>query len=514
MTNPSQEPWSCTGTTTNPHPKTDNSQETCQFPGCEMTRNSSSVPEKTGSRNKPALLGTIALLAIALLGVYSLFQRFTSSSPETGGGQSEESTSSTSTTDLLSSGELVFFKARANTDRDEGVKAFKAENYEEAVKSFEKAVLANPNDPETQIYLNNAKARLKGSLLVIATVVPVDNKQASAEEMLRGVADAQTQFNDEGGIDGQLVEILIANDGNDPELSAQIAKEIAVKPEVLGIIGHNSSDASEAGLAEYKKENIVMISPTSSSTSLSGKFLFRTVPSDEATGNTLAEYAKNELEVDEVAVFYTPNSSYSTSLQEAFEGNFKQLGGEVVDTIDMGDANLDPKAEVEALQGKVKAIALFPNTNLTSVAIALARTNLEQSGEKLLILGGDALYSSDTLIAGGEAVENMIMAVPWFAGSQDYAERAEKRWLGKVNWRTATSFDATQAMLAALSEGANRKSVLNNLKSLNLPKEETSGGQLQFSSEGERSQEPVLVKVAQGGSTPEGSKYGFMLIEP
>ena len=148
-------------------------------------------------------------------------------------------------------------------------------NYEDAVKSFEKAVLANRNDPEVQIYLNNAKARLQGSPLVIATVVPVDNRQASAEEMLRGIADAQTEFNDENGVDGKLVEIAIANDGNDPELSAQIAKEIARKPEVLGVIGHNSSDASKAGLTEYEKEGLVMISPTSSSTSLSGEFFLQ-----------------------------------------------------------------------------------------------------------------------------------------------------------------------------------------------------------------------------------------------
>ena len=472
-----------------------------------------------------ALVATAVLLGI----VYSFFQgvkpcpegqqrqagECVNSNPTLSPGQTTSPIlPSTPMTDFLSSGERVLFKGKANQDRDLGVKAFEAGNYEDAVKSFEKAVLANRNDPEVQIYLSNAQDRLQGSPLVIATVVPVDNRQASAEEMLRGVADAQTQFNDEGGVNGKLVEIAIANDGNDPELSAQIAKEIASKPEVLGVIGHNSSDASKAGLTEYEKEGLVMISPTSSSTSLSDEFFFRTVPSDEATGRKLADYTKNELGVDKVVVFYTPYSSYSASLQEAFEDYFEQLGGEVIKKTDLGAPNLDLKSEVEALQGKTSAIALFPDTKLTSVAIALARTNLEKSQERLPMLGGDALYSSDTLIAGGEAVKNMIIAVPWFANSQDYAKRAEKRWLGQINWRTATSFDATQAMLAALSEGANRQSVLKNLQSLNLPKEETSGGGLRFSSQGERLQEPILVKVAQGSSTPEGSKYGFMLIEP
>ena len=101
-------------------------------------------------------------------------------------------------------------------------------------------------------------------------------------------------------------------------------------------------------------------------------------------GRKLADYTKNELGVDKIVVFYTPYSSYSASLQEAFEDYFEQLGGEVINKTDLGAPNLDLESEVEALQDKASAIALFPDTKLTSVAIALARTNLEQSRRNFL----------------------------------------------------------------------------------------------------------------------------------
>jgi hypothetical protein len=81
----------------------------------------------------------------------------------------------------VSSGDRVFFSGEANNYRDQGLAAFKAGNYNEAIQFFAKGVLSNRNDPEIQIYLNNAQARLAGSPLLIAAVVPVEGREASAK---------------------------------------------------------------------------------------------------------------------------------------------------------------------------------------------------------------------------------------------------------------------------------------------------------------------------------------------
>jgi len=415
----------------------------------------------------------------------------------------------------FSSGERVLLKGRGNRFRDLGVAAFKEQEYVKAKDFFQKGIKSNRNDPEVQIYFNNAKARLLGSPLLIAAVVPIDSRQTSSQEILRGIADAQNKINQAGGINGRLVEIVIANDGNDPEKARIIAAEIAQNQQILGAIGHNSSNATKAALREYEKAGIAVISPTSSSTDLKAEVFFRTILSDSESGKKLAQYTKNSLKIDNVAIFYNSNSNYSKSLLEAFEENFNKSGGEIELAIDISDPNLDPETEIKALRGKVEAIALFPNTETTSVAISLARANLELPGQKFQLLGGDALYSSDTLTSGGRAVEGLTIAVPWFSRDQAYAKAAAERWLGTVNWRTATSYDATIAMLSALTERPTRQSAIENLRyNTKIPPEETSGDLLQFSLSGERQGSPVLVKISRDTSSrPTGAVFGFKLIQ-
>jgi branched-chain amino acid transport system substrate-binding protein len=293
-----------------------------------------------------------------------------------------------------------------------------------------------------------------------------------------------------------------------------IAQNLANNPNVLGVIGHNSSKASQAALPEYEKVGLAMISPTSTSDYLSGNVFLRTVPSDGESVKILAEYAKNKLSVQKIAVFYDPNSPFSKNLFEVFENAFKQLGGEVYTAIDLTRQNLDVKQEIQSLRNQVTAIILFPDPSNISNAISLAQANAQVPGTKFQLLGGNSLYGSDILTSGGNAIEGLIIAVPWVANNQPYAQAAYQRWGGAINWRTASSFDATIALLKALSENPTRASVLQDLKATNLPASETSGQQLQFNAQGERQEESMLVKVTKGApNRPPNVDYGFQLIQ-
>lgn len=530
MTNTSPQSWTCTGHSGKTHDEIENWGDTCSFPGCPMVRGQdgkATLPQKPTFTIpvNPIIIGA-ALLLLSALGVGVVFLK----DIITGGGGpnpiptpsissptpsiSPSSTPTSFDPTWISAGERTLNRTQANPFRDRGVEAFIAGNFAEAVTQFEKAVLGNRNDPELQIYLNNAKARLKGSPLVVATVVPIDNRLNIAQDMLRGMADAQTRFNDAGGAGGRLVEIMIANDGNEPARAQMIAQNLANNPNVLGVIGHNSSKASQAALPEYEKVGLAMISPTSTSDYLSGNVFLRTVPSDGESVKILAEYAKNKLSVQKIAVFYDPNSPFSKNLFEVFENAFKQLGGEVYTAIDLTRQNLDVKQEIQSLRNQVTAIILFPDPSNISNAISLAQANAQVPGTKFQLLGGNSLYGSDILTSGGNAIEGLIIAVPWVANNQPYAQAAYQRWGGAINWRTASSFDATIALLKALSENPTRASVLQDLKATNLPASETSGQQLQFNAQGERQEESMLVKVTKGApNRPPNVDYGFQLIQ-
>ena len=211
----------------------------------------------------------------------------------------------------FSQGERTLFPGTENPSRDQAFEAFKKRDYKQAVDYFERAIQAFPYDPELQVYSNNAKAYQKGNPLTLAVVLPVSTRRDVSQELLRGVAQAQDAFNSLGGVNGRLLNIVIADDKNDPTQAQKVAQELVKNQNILGVIGHYTSQSSQAALPEYEKAGIAMIAQ-SSSTSLSGlknKVFFRVIPSNQESGKKLADYAKKQ-GYQSVVIFYNPSDIY------------------------------------------------------------------------------------------------------------------------------------------------------------------------------------------------------------
>lgn len=210
-------------------------------------------------------------------------------------------------------------------------------------------------------------------------------------------------------------------------------------------------------------------------------------------------------------IFNNPNSTYSQSITKAFTNKFKKMGGKVLPTIDLSDKEFDPREEVSISINEFQAEAaiLFPDTEHTNATIEIAKANQElNNNSPLSLLGGHTLYSNDTLIKGRKAVEGMILSVPWFretSQAKAFAEKSGKKWGGAISWRTATSFDATQAFIKALSkdntQDNTRNNVLERLQKVELNNNQTSGYPLQFTKGRERQGQSVLVEVKDGKFT-------------
>jgi ABC-type branched-subunit amino acid transport system substrate-binding protein len=416
----------------------------------------------------------------------------------------------------ISRGDRTFFPEINNIPRDKGIQAFQQGNYPEATTLFQQAVKANQNDPEVLIYYNNALARQQVSPFTLAVVVPLDKNITDAQEILRGVAQAQNQFNSNRGLNGRLLEIVIANDSN-TENAKEVAQELIKDSPILGVIGHNSSDATQAVLPEYEKAKLAVISPTSTSILLNNPVFFRAVYSDESPGTKLAEYTYKSLKLKKAVIFANPNSPYSNSLREVFTNQFEKLGGEVVHKplINLTASTFNAEKEVaKSVYGdNAEAALLFPDTQSTGIALNVAQEITKRNEilktqnpprRELKMLAGDTLYNNETLTSGRKNVEGLIIAVPWFRETpqaKSFAQKSDKQWGGAISWRTATSFDATQALIKTLSNNATRSTVLRGLENVSLSANETSGYPLKFTPEREREGQSILVQIKQGQFT-------------
>lgn len=170
----------------------------------------------------------------------------------------------------------------------------------------------------------------------------------------------------------------------------------------------------------------------------------------------------------------------------------------------LADLPLDASAEVflSAIQDQADAAVFFPTYEAKYKLIKFASAQQKYQvklPKKLRLLGGASLYSSYILQQGKDAIEGLVFVVPWFdakSNSNTFAKEARNRWEDPISWETAISYDATQAFIKAmsLSDNPSRQSVLEKLPSINLSPDESSGNGLKFI-DGERKQEPVLVKV-------------------
>jgi ABC-type branched-subunit amino acid transport system substrate-binding protein/DNA-binding CsgD family transcriptional regulator len=359
-------------------------------------------------------------------------------------------------------------------------------NYEQAIQLFEKAVNSDPTDPIARIFLNNAKAYLKSASLtplkigVVVSFLPNDFHLDASKNVLRGVANSQEKLN-EIGRDGRFLEVIIADDRNQPNVAIEIAKRFSYFRSLLGVIGHHSSEGTQAALPIYEKNLLCLISPTSMSSNLRNRIFFRTVGSTKELANEYASYLMEHTK-GKVIIFYHKNNEYSQTIKNDFEKNFSDRGGEIVTEISINDPYLDI-ANIGELSTDI-AVLFLSSIETNSAALGIVRKISEFRSSRSILLFSTSLPETPTLEKGGAALEGIVLVSPSLTTESEYIQYAKDRWQQPdINWRVVTAYNATQAIIEAIERSTvvTRAATLENLENIVLDVDRTSGFGLSWS---------------------------------
>lgn len=391
--------------------------------------------------------------------------------------------------------------------KQSGIEAIAANKWSNAVTNLQQALKEDRNDPETLIFLNNARIASQKSY-TIAAVVPSGTDPNGSLEILRGVAQAQNEINAAGGIGGVPLKVAIANDNNQEDSAKQIATALVNNSEVLGVVGHWASQATLAAAPIYTGK-LVAISPISTSVKLSGfsPYIFRTVPSDYIAARALANYMTTKLQLKNAAVFFNSQSAYSQSLKSEFVTSVLLGGGRVSAEFDLSNPSFSAASSInQALEKKVDVLMLAANTGTLDKALQVVQVNRK----RLKLLGGDDVYARTTLEVGGDAAVDMVVAVPWDidtnAGSK-FVRESKQLWGAEVNWRTALAYNATRAFIAAMQRSPTRTGIQQAISSANFSTE-GSAGTIGFLPSGDSNAPVQLVKIVSSVNSSPG--YDFI----
>ena len=428
------------------------------------------------------------------------------------GGAKPRNGSSQAMAERLSFGERILVEQEENSDavqpfRDakaEGVAAMAEGDYAAAADSFEQALSIYPNAPETLIYQNNAEIGDSDSHTV-AVVVPLENERKDgsnvSKELLRGVAHRQDEINEAGGINGVPLRVIIADDDGDKAVAPQVAQALVDQGDVMAVIGHFTSDASLAASDIYQEQGLVMMSPTSTSVALStkGDYIFRSLTSDAFNATALSRHMRQTLGLRKAAIFYNSDSAYSSKLREVFKEKLFVDDGKVVAEYDLFSEDFDAVSSVEdAVAAGAETLILFHNSGVLETAL----TVIEANEDKLPVLSGDSGYKPEMLTLSDYTAGVLVATVPWnLLGNENskFARAARDLWGADVSWRTATSYDATQALAKALESADSREGIQAALLDPGFVAEGVADTIEFQSNTGDRDGSPQLVTVARNG---------------
>lgn len=406
---------------------------------------------------------------------------------------------------ILSFGDILLSPKALQPLKQAGIDKMKSGNFAEAVSLFEKARKADKTDPETLIYLNNARIGA-AQAYTIAVVLPLRTNPTSSNEVLRGIAQAQERINKTKGI---RLKIAIASDDANSDLARDVASQLVSDPRILGVIGHGTSDTTFAAGKIYQDGELVAISPVSSAKTLSGfsRYVFRTMPSDEIPAKQLAAYMTKQLKKRKAAIFFNSKNLYSRSLTESFkDALYYGDQGKIVHQVDLNDPTIEISESVnEARKKGAEVMLLAPNAELLDRALLVINANQK----RLPILGGDTLYNSRILTELGDAARGMIVAIP-LAQTQlensPFEQQSKLVWGNLAGWRSALGYDATQAMIAAIQKAPTRNGIR---ATLSTPSFTTIGAvhSVSFTPQGDREISIALMQVT-------GTKFGKFRFKP
>ncbi|MCW6048656.1 ABC transporter substrate-binding protein [Lyngbya sp. CCAP 1446/10] len=396
-------------------------------------------------------------------------------------------TQPTPSADGVSSGEKLLVQTFAIWPKQRGINEFADSNYSEALKLLKQSWREDRRDPETLIYINNALLKtIKADYYTIAIVVPIRRKDDGsilnanlAEELLRGIAQAQTEVNlgllaandsnkdfpgqgflEPKAIKGKGLKVIIADDGNIKSYAVQRANYLVAQPDILAVIGHYTSDMTVATVDIYNQNKLVALSSGSTTEELTRKprkFFFRTAPttSIEAEGlvNQLLSVGQKK-----VAVFYNPNSPFSASLWEEFKKQFEAQGGSTFrlsNYYDLSKNDFNAKSAIKEVEKTGKtAILVIPDGQVTK-AVENALEMIKANGDRNWIVGPWTLYEPRTLKVAKQlkSIEKLGISVFWhptISFDKKFPVNAEKLWGGPVNTRSALTYDAAKTLIKAL----------------------------------------------------------------
>jgi branched-chain amino acid transport system substrate-binding protein len=212
-------------------------------------------------------------------------------------------------------------------------------------------------------------------------------------EALYAVRLAVRQRNEAGGVGWRwLVELMALNDLNEPPEAVRQAAEMAVDPDVLGVLGGLSPRTAGPAALEYERAGVPFLAPAAN---------------PEKLGQAAARVAARELRAMSAMILHGDDAA-DRAQARGFAEVFAGEGGEVL-AQSMPQGKGDVAGLLSGLHQAPDVLFLAAETSSAAEWITAAR----EAGFDGTIMGGPEVGSALTVEIAGPASEGVLFVSPF-----------------------------------------------------------------------------------------------------
>jgi branched-chain amino acid transport system substrate-binding protein len=226
------------------------------------------------------------------------------------------------------------------------------------------------------------------------------------EQMQRGAELAVADINAAGGVLGQQVQMITADDFCDPKQAVAAAQKL-ISDGVVFVVGHMCSESSIPASKLYEAAGILQISPASTNPMLTEQGytnVFRVIGRDDAQGIVAGNYLADHWADKKIAILHD-NTTYGKGLADETKKQLNKRG--VTEAIYEGYApeKNDYSAEIAALKAADVAVLYLGGRHHAAALIARAARD---RGYSLQLVSGDTMSTEEFGLIAGPAAEGTL----------------------------------------------------------------------------------------------------------
>lgn len=355
-------------------------------------------------------------------------------------------------------------------------------------------------------------------------VAQTSNVSLLGQEQVIGAKLAQEYFNDQGGVDGTPIEVVLQDVAGDEQGAINAFNTLINQDKVVGIVGPTLSQQAFAADPVADRAGVPVLGPSNTAQGIPqiGEYVARvSAPVAVVAPNAVDAALAKKPEIEKVAVFYAQNDAFSKSETETFQQTVKDKGLDLVTVQKFQTTDTDFQTQATA------AMNLDPDLVIISGLAADGGNlvkQLRELGYEGLIIGGNGLNTSNVFPVCQAQCDGVLIAQAYSPELESELNQVFREAYRAQNQQdppqfTAQAFTGVQVFVEALQR-LNEESPLGDMSLSELRTQlmeeilagtyDTVLGKISFTPEGELVQEKFYVAEIEMDEGGEQGRFAFL----